>query len=90
MKTIVNKTQRPLKILLGGRRALRLGPGKEGQISTKDSNRDSLLKLVASGDVAVYDDGGRSASVAGGKSSSGAGGPGAHHTRVSGGRGGDR
>ena len=90
MKTIINKTQRPLKIPLGQGRVLRLGPLKEGQIGTKDADRESLQKLVASGDVEVYDDGGRSASAAGAKSSGGAGSQGAHHARFSGGRGGDR
>ena len=56
MKTIVNKTHRPLKISLARGRALRLGPRKEGQIATNDAERESVQKLVASGDVEVYDD----------------------------------
>ena len=90
MKTIVNKTQRPLKIPLGRGRVLRLGPRKEGQIATKDAGRDSLQKLVASGDVDVYDDGSRQDSVTGARATGGAGGHGGHQARFSGGRGGDR
>ncbi|SVC92625.1 uncharacterized protein METZ01_LOCUS345479, partial [marine metagenome] len=33
MKTIINKTGRPLKITLSQGRVLRLGPRKEGQIA---------------------------------------------------------
>ena len=56
MKTIVNKTHRPIKIQLSRARVLRLGPGKEGQIATQDAERESLKKLVADGDVEIFDD----------------------------------
>ncbi len=56
MKTIVNKTLRPLKIPLSRGRVLRLGPRKEGQIGTQDADRESVKSLVASGDVKVIDD----------------------------------
>ncbi len=56
MKTIVNKTLRPLKISLSRGRVLRLGPRKEGQIATNDVDRDSVKALVASGDVEIMDD----------------------------------
>jgi hypothetical protein len=90
MKTIVNKTHRPLKIALARGRVLRLGPRKEGQIATNDAERESVQKLVASGDVGVYDDGARLVSGSGvnptGRSSHQA----RHDARFSGGRGGDR
>ena len=90
MKTIVNKTHRPLKIALARGRVLRLGPRKEGQIATNDAERESVQKLVASGDVGVYDDGARLVSGAGvnptGRSSHQV----RHDARFSGGRGGDR
>jgi len=57
MKTIVNKTRRPLKIELSQGRVLRLGPAKEGQITTHDAERESLKRIVEAGDVEIIDDG---------------------------------
>ena len=90
MKTIVNKTHRPLKILLGRGRVLRLGPRKEGQIATNDVERKSLRKLVASGDVEVYDESAHSDTVDGGKLTGRSGNQGHQHAKFSGGRRGDR
>ena len=42
MKTIINKTGRPLKITLSQGRVLRLGPRKEGQIATPDAERETV------------------------------------------------
>ena len=42
MKTIVNKTMRPLRILLSRGRVLRLGPRKEGQVATQDADLESV------------------------------------------------
>ncbi len=47
MKTIINKTGRPLKITLSQGRVLRLGPRKEGQIATPDAERESVKKMIA-------------------------------------------
>lgn len=56
MKTIRNKTHRPLTIRLPKGRVLRLGPRKEGQIATPDAEQESLKKLVANGDIEIFDD----------------------------------
>ncbi len=56
MKRIVNKTRRPLKIKLSRGRALRLGPAKEGQISTQDAERESVRKSVEANEVEIFDD----------------------------------
>ena len=56
MKTIRNKTYRPLTIRLPRGRKLRLGPRKEGQIATGDDEQESLKKLVADGDVEIFDE----------------------------------
>ena len=56
MKTIVNKTRRPLKIKLAQGRVLRLGPAKEGQIVTRDAERESVQKVIEAGEVDVFDD----------------------------------
>ncbi len=60
MKTIVNKTRRPLKIKLAQGRVLRLGPAKEGQIATHDAERESVQKMIEAGEVEVFDDVSRS------------------------------
>ena len=60
MKTIVNKTRRPLKIKLAQGRTLRLGPAKEGQIATHDAERESVQKMIEAGEVDVFDDVSRS------------------------------
>ena len=57
MKTIVNKTHRPLKIHLSQGRVLHLGPGKEGRIVTQDAERGSVQKLVEAGEVELFDPG---------------------------------
>ena len=56
MKTIVNKTRRPLKIKLAQGRVLRLGPAKEGQIATHDAERESVQEMIEAGEVDVFDD----------------------------------
>ena len=90
MKTIVNKTHRPLKISLARGRALRLGPRKEGQIATTDAERESVQKLLASGDVEVYDDSGPLAAGAGADSTGRSSRQVRRDAKFSGGRGGDR
>lgn len=56
MKTIRNKTHRPLTIRLPRGKVLRLGPRNEGQIATGDAEQESLKKLVTNGDVEIFDD----------------------------------
>ena len=59
MKTIINKTRRPLAIKLSRGKVLRLGPSKEGQIATQDADLASVKTLVDSGDVAIFDEAGQ-------------------------------
>ena len=75
MKTIINKTRRPLKIRLAQGRVLRLGPAKEGQIATHDVERESVQKMVEAGEVNVFDDVSRSGSRARSGDAGWAGGP---------------
>ena len=56
MKTVLNKTHGPLKVHLSRGRLLRLGPGKTGQISVHDGDRESVKQLVAAGKLEVIDD----------------------------------
>ena len=56
MKTIRNKTPKPLRVPLPGGKTLFLGPGKDGQISTKAVEHGPLKKLVEAGDIEILDD----------------------------------
>ncbi len=89
MKTVLNKTGRPLKIVLARGRVLRLGPRKEGQIATQDAERDAVQRHVADGDIEIFDDAARSgaANLSAADSSTRSQGP---HTRFSAAKRGDR
>ena len=89
MKTIKNKTNRPLKISLSRGRVLRLGPLKEGQISTSDSERDAFKSLVERGDIEVFDDSRHGAASGAGRSGIQSVSKG-HHARFSVAKRGDR
>lgn len=57
MKSIVNKTRRPLRVPLARGKVLHLGPGKEGQIATPDAERPAFKKLLDAGDVEIIGEG---------------------------------
>ena len=57
MKTVLNRSRRPLKIHLSRGRVLHLNPGKEGQIAAQDSDRESVKKLVEAGDLEILGEG---------------------------------
>jgi hypothetical protein len=54
MKTVINKTQAPLRVALPAGKFLRLGPGKSGQIRDEDSDGDAITKLVESGALEIH------------------------------------
>jgi hypothetical protein len=89
MITILNQTSRFLRITLSRGKVLRLGPRKEGQVSTQDAERDSITQLVADGAIKIMGVGSQAGS-------SSAANPAmrtntqSHQQRVSGGRRGDR
>jgi len=56
MKSITNKTQKPLSIPLPRGKTLHLGPGKTGQISSEAAEHPPLTKLVQAGEIDVFDD----------------------------------
>ena len=87
--TILNQTPRFLRIILSRGKVLRLGPRKEGQISTQDSELDSVKQLVADGAVKIMGVGPQAGSSAAANPAVRANVAG-HHQRVSGGRRGDR
>ena len=89
MKTIINKTRRPLKIKLSQGRVLRLGPSKEGQIATHDAARESVQRIIEAGEVEIFDD----LSSGTGSAGKGKGGPAksqGFHRQFSGSKRGDR
>ena len=89
MITILNQTSRFLRIILSRGKILRLGPRKEGQISTQDADRDSVTQLVADGAIKIMGVGPQAGTSAAANPAVRANVQG-HHPRVSGGRRGDR
>jgi hypothetical protein len=57
MKTIRNRSQRPIKIQMPGGKVLHLGPQRTGQISDQASRLPSFRRLVDSGDIEVVGEG---------------------------------
>ena len=53
MKTILNKTPRPLRIRLPRGKTLHLGPSKTGQISDDALSRKAVQELLQAGDIEV-------------------------------------
>jgi hypothetical protein len=54
-KTIVNKTVKALRVPLPHGKVLHLGPKQSGQISIHDADHPPLQKLVAAGELEVFD-----------------------------------
>jgi hypothetical protein len=57
MKTIVNKTHKPLKIQLHGGKVLHLGPGKSGQIGDDAVDEPSVRRHIEAGEVEIAGEG---------------------------------
>ncbi len=89
MVTILNQTPRFLRITLSRGKVLRLGPRKEGQISTQDADRDSITQLVTEGAIKVMGVGPQAGSSAAANPAMRTNTQ-SHQQRVSGGRRGDR
>ncbi len=89
MKTIVNKTRRPLTIGLAPGHVLRLGPAKEGQIATRDVEHPMVQKMIAAGTLDVFDDATRAGARARSGPAGRAGSQGGHR-QFSGSKRGDR
>ena len=89
MKTILNKTRHPLKIQLARGGVLRLGPDKEGQIATNDAEQETIQKMIAAGELDIFEDATRSGSRGSGGPSGRLGSQGGHR-QFSGSKRGDR
>jgi len=57
VKSVRNKTHRPLRVSLSSGRVLHLGPAKTGQIAAADADRESVKKLVAAGELEIVGEG---------------------------------
>jgi hypothetical protein len=57
MKTVHNKTTRPLSIPLPRGKRLHLGPGKTGQIAATSADHPALKKLVDADEIEIVDEG---------------------------------
>jgi len=57
VSTVKNRSRGSLKIHLSQGKVLRLGPGKEGQISVRDEERESVKKLIEAGELELVEHG---------------------------------
>jgi len=90
MKSVSNKTHKPLSIPLPGGKKLHLGPGKTGQVASDAVDYAPLKKMIDAGELAVVGEGsGAGEGAAGGKQRPGATGP-AHTPGTVSRRSGDR
>ena len=76
MKTIKNKTNRPLRVPLPRGKTVHLGPAKTGQIATEAAEHPGLKKMVDAGEIEILDDAPGGSGGPGG--SAGGGGPHGH------------
>ena len=56
MKTIKNKTSRPLRVPLPRGKTVHLGPAKSGQITAEAAEYAGLKKLIDAGDIELVDE----------------------------------
>ena len=56
MRTVTNKTRRPLRVPLPRGKTLHLGPGKAGQISSKDAEHPLVKKLLDDSAIEIGDE----------------------------------
>lgn len=59
MKSVINKTHKPIKIALPGGKTLHLGLAGRGQIPDSALERPAFKKLVEAGEIEVLDEAGR-------------------------------
>jgi hypothetical protein len=64
MKTVRNKTRRPLRVHLSRGKTLHLGPLKEGQIAAHDVDAGGVVRLVEAGDLEILGEGTQSSETA--------------------------
>lgn len=57
MKTILNKTRKPIKVRLAGGKVLHLGPSRTGQIADRDYATPAVKRLTDAGEIEVVGEG---------------------------------
>ncbi len=57
MKTILNKTTRPIKVTLSRGKVLHLGPSKTGQISDHAAQAPAIVRRVQIGELEILGQG---------------------------------
>jgi len=72
MKTVTNKTKKPLRISLPGGRTLFLGVTQRAPLRDDALNHPAVKKLIEAGDIEVFDGGAVQHGSAGGGFSKGA------------------
>jgi len=61
LKTLRNRTQKPIRVPLPGGKVLHLGPAKTGQVADDAVDRPALRKLLDAGDVEIVGGSGQAA-----------------------------
>lgn len=56
VKTIKNKTNKPIRVPLPRGKVVHLGPAKSGQITTEAAEHPGLKKMIEAGDIELMDD----------------------------------
>ena len=56
IRTIINRTRKPVKIPLSGGKTLFLGPSRRGQVHDEAIERPAFKKLIETGDIEVLDE----------------------------------
>lgn len=56
MKTIKNKTNRPLRVPLPRGKTVHLGPAKTAEVTTEAAEHPGLQKLVTAGEIEFVED----------------------------------
>jgi hypothetical protein len=89
MRSVTNKTNKPIAVPLPRGKLLRLGPRKTGQISSDDVEHPPLKKMAEAGEIEIHEEGHSPQGGGGGGGVGPSGGPG-HGTTPGGHRSGDR
>jgi hypothetical protein len=89
MRSVTNKTNKPLAVPLPRGKLLRLGPRKTGQISSDDVEHPPLKKMAEAGEIEIHEEGHSPQGGGGGGNVGPTGGPGGP-TTTGGHRSGDR
>ena len=68
MKTILNKSRKPIRVPLPGNKVLYLGPSKTGQIADQHATAPGVQRLLKRGDLEIVGDGARAGGADGAES----------------------